>query len=80
MTRATLCFNQNAIKACQLEEDHIKVYYADGNDPIVITKDDVLYEHHRAEFQGHVDRTLAPKEVEEEVDNVEPIRAVEDTE
>ena len=54
----TLLFNQAAIKAVRMTEEVISVWYADGHEPIHINKDDVLYEHHKKEFDELVQTNL----------------------
>lgn len=54
----TLIFNQAAIKVVRMTEDTISVYYADGNDPIHISKDDDLYEFHLLNFMDLKEKAL----------------------
>lgn len=62
MAKSTLLFNQQGIKAVQLTEDTITVYYVDGNEPLHIHSDDVMYAYHRKQFDDLADANLATLE------------------
>ena len=70
--KATLLFNQNAIKAVVLCENLLIVHYADGQPPMLINQHDVLYDHHRKQFDDMVKANLKPVEEDDE-----PLAAVD---
>lgn len=48
----TLLLAQNAIKAVKIHENYIAVYYADSNDPVIVSDDDELYGVHLANYRN----------------------------
>lgn len=65
MSKATLLFAQQGIKAVTLTDECISIHYVDGSSPLFINDDDVCFEKYHREFSGHVKNKIA-KPVEED--------------
>lgn len=76
MTKSTLLFAQQGIKAVELTDECITVHYVDGGEPLHINSDNKMYDFHRKQFDQLEANNL--KSLEEGEENTPaPLKSVD---